>query len=43
MSSVSKVFYAGESLAFILSNYDGEEIQDYDEVVATLSNLGFLF
>ncbi|KAK4718075.1 hypothetical protein R3W88_016413 [Solanum pinnatisectum] len=29
----------GESLSVILLNYDGEEIQDYDEVMAALSGL----
>uniref|UniRef100_M1E0L1 Integrase core domain containing protein n=1 Tax=Solanum tuberosum TaxID=4113 RepID=M1E0L1_SOLTU len=38
--SVSNVSCVGESLAVILLNYDGEEIQDYDEVVVSLSGLG---
>ncbi|XP_015168696.1 uncharacterized protein [Solanum tuberosum] len=38
--SVSEVSYGGEYLAAVLLNYDGEEIQDYDKVVAALSGVG---
>uniref|UniRef100_M1DRQ7 Integrase core domain containing protein n=1 Tax=Solanum tuberosum TaxID=4113 RepID=M1DRQ7_SOLTU len=40
VSTVSKVSCQGESLVVTPLNYDGEEIQNYDEVVAALSLLG---
>ncbi|XP_015169053.1 uncharacterized protein [Solanum tuberosum] len=39
VASVSEVSCVGESLAAILLNFDGKEIQDYDVVVAALSGL----
>uniref|UniRef100_M1E065 Uncharacterized protein n=1 Tax=Solanum tuberosum TaxID=4113 RepID=M1E065_SOLTU len=40
VASVSEVFRMVEPLAAILSNYDEEEVQGYDEVLAALSGLG---
>ncbi|KAK4733802.1 hypothetical protein R3W88_008063 [Solanum pinnatisectum] len=40
VASLCEISYVGESLAVVLLNYDGEEIQDYDEVMAALRGLG---
>ncbi|KAK4737176.1 hypothetical protein R3W88_000873 [Solanum pinnatisectum] len=39
VASMSEVFYMGKLLAAVVLNYDEEEIQDYDEVVAALSGI----
>ncbi|XP_015161837.1 uncharacterized protein [Solanum tuberosum] len=41
VASISEDSCVGKFLATILLNYDGEEIQDYDEVVASLSGIGY--
>ncbi|XP_015169021.1 uncharacterized protein [Solanum tuberosum] len=40
VASVSEMMCMGEPLVVVLSNYDGDEVQGYDEVVAALSGLG---
>jgi len=40
VASVSKVSCVSVSLVVVFLNYDGEEIQHYDEIVAALSGLG---
>ncbi|KAK4733515.1 hypothetical protein R3W88_007776 [Solanum pinnatisectum] len=39
VTNVSEMFCVGEPLAAVFSNYDEEEVQGYDEVVAALSGL----
>lgn len=39
-ASAGEVTRVGESLATVLLNYDGEEIQDYNEVVAAVIDMG---
>lgn len=36
---VSEVLCVGDTLVVVLSNYDEEEVQDYDEVVVALLDL----
>lgn len=40
VSSTAEVKFISESLAVVLLSYDGEKIQDYDEVVVPLIGLG---
>lgn len=42
VASTEEGVFVGESLTTILLNYDGEDIEYYDEVVAALTGLGMI-